>query len=1054
MLISKNIKFGGMNPDHWQGVGFEMPAKLQKDNIMIIVDKLFEEGGSSKVYKCRYKLKGGKKIHDGVIKTQILYKNENNSEKQHKDIIDNEAVLFNENIINDNILKCIYHWGSDHTFVNKDGKSIEYTSYYFVFEYMDKGSLNNIILLSDKYNFNYKSIMYIINSIINGIESLHEKNYYHHDMKSHNILVNSNGDIKISDFGITLNLFPGKTKSLNAGTPGYTCPRNIFFDINHLNQYPNTLYEYNDKKVGELIYVKYNSKWYSGNVTKVNSSKTNGNHKNESSYDLNLENGKVLNNIPHTDIISKYKLNCDYWGIVMIFLELKLGRLLFDHIDFSKNKELFNFVYTDWKYLLNKKLPNKDMVGVIKLRELLFISDRFIMNLSDSYINIYQYLLEVSVNEKLYTKGIHKSILSWNTSNNKNSFLTNLENIYNSNSETDKIIILDRPVQRVNIGNINYERFNFKIGSGAFKEIYLSRYKYIDNKQIKINGKLIISKLLKFKKIAWNSIKMKLLKNDYLNSERIMNEVKILSSLNKKKIYSEYIIEYYGNIKIPGELIILTSYSKGNLLNIIKTHPFLNYRRNKKLNIIREWSKEILMGFYNMDLNDIIHRDIKPENILLNDFGNIRIIDFGLSTSFSNIKRKNKLNIPRQQSIDNTQKKKKKLSIVGTPEYTAPEIISEKYDNKVDIFSFGLTILELYMNKSPYHQTVINAKKEGKIKMGNIDFYITSLLGKRVKNYNTYLKYKKIITNKHYLKLLNNIWNGDENNRIKLDNYLKESNQISKLLPQDIINKELTPEKIDMICKQSNNTIIYTETYKDFHYHIINNGYIGIIIQLQERFSNDIITTIKDNDIIELLNNTNQKIVLINYLDYSESLNLIGETNKKNLIDCDYIPSTYVFLNDEVKDIPGILNKLNMLRLINNNLFIPFDKIDNKKFTLNNQDIKFAYDNDIQLTDVDHFYDLYEYEMKYNFAIDVNEIKSSYTKLKPDIDFVPSTYIEMLNTPTTDNQISDFITKCLEINPTKRFNFNKLLIHPFILNKKKQTKQTKKNKKKKTNRSF
>jgi mitogen-activated protein kinase kinase len=78
----------------------------------------------------------------------------------------------------------------------------------------------------------------------------------------------------------------------------------------------------------------------------------------------------------------------------------------------------------------------------------------------------------------------------------------------------------------------------------------------------------------------------------------------------------------------------------------------------------------------------IMHRDIKPSNILTNSKGHIKLCDFGVSGELVN-------------SIADT--------FVGTSTYMAPERIQgEKYTVKSDVWSFGLSIMELAIGKFPF----------------------------------------------------------------------------------------------------------------------------------------------------------------------------------------------------------------------------------------------------------------------------------------------------------------------------------------------------------------
>lgn len=89
----------------------------------------------------------------------------------------------------------------------------------------------------------------------------------------------------------------------------------------------------------------------------------------------------------------------------------------------------------------------------------------------------------------------------------------------------------------------------------------------------------------------------------------------------------------------------------------------------------------------------IMHRDIKPSNVLINSRGSIKLCDFGVSGELVN-------------SIADT--------FVGTSTYMAPERIQgEKYTVKSDVWSFGLTIMELAIGKFPFTNEHIDEDDSG-----------------------------------------------------------------------------------------------------------------------------------------------------------------------------------------------------------------------------------------------------------------------------------------------------------------------------------------------------
>uniref|UniRef100_A0AAY4CHK3 non-specific serine/threonine protein kinase n=1 Tax=Denticeps clupeoides TaxID=299321 RepID=A0AAY4CHK3_9TELE len=95
-------------------------------------------------------------------------------------------------------------------------------------------------------------------------------------------------------------------------------------------------------------------------------------------------------------------------------------------------------------------------------------------------------------------------------------------------------------------------------------------------------------------------------------------------------------------------------------------------------------AKKVLETLLYLNQKGYVHRGIKPNNILLTDAGEVRLVDFGL--------------------MSRIQKEKPEF-IVGTPAYMAPESVLEDlsgdYDDRCDVWSLGITLLELAEGKLP-----------------------------------------------------------------------------------------------------------------------------------------------------------------------------------------------------------------------------------------------------------------------------------------------------------------------------------------------------------------
>ncbi|KAF2726304.1 mitogen-activated protein kinase [Polychaeton citri CBS 116435] len=156
--------------------------------------------------------------------------------------------------------------------------------------------------------------------------------------------------------------------------------------------------------------------------------------------------------------------------------------------------------------------------------------------------------------------------------------------------------------------------------------------------------------------------------------KRIVRELQIMHECN-----SPYIVSFYGAfMNESGDVTMCMEYMDVGSLDSISKHfgPI-------RVDVLGKIAEAVLGGLtYLYRAHRIMHRDIKPSNVLVNSRGQIKLCDFGVSSELDN-------------SVADT--------FVGTGTYMAPERIQgSAYTVKSDVWSVGLTIMELAIGKFPF----------------------------------------------------------------------------------------------------------------------------------------------------------------------------------------------------------------------------------------------------------------------------------------------------------------------------------------------------------------
>ncbi|XP_068248723.1 LIM domain kinase 1-like isoform X3 [Palaemon carinicauda] len=164
--------------------------------------------------------------------------------------------------------------------------------------------------------------------------------------------------------------------------------------------------------------------------------------------------------------------------------------------------------------------------------------------------------------------------------------------------------------------------------------------------------------------------------------KNFLKEVAVLRSLSHKNV-----LRFIGVLYKDRKLHLLTEYISGGTLKEILQDMEKSLPWDQRIS----FAKDISSGMAYLHSCDIIHRDLNSHNCLVREDKTVVVADFGLAR----IMAQNNWTAERKK-FGKRHARKKRYTVVGNPYWMAPEMMKgNKYDEKVDIFSFGIILCEI-----------------------------------------------------------------------------------------------------------------------------------------------------------------------------------------------------------------------------------------------------------------------------------------------------------------------------------------------------------------------
>ncbi|KHN29517.1 Putative serine/threonine-protein kinase WNK5 [Glycine soja] len=222
-----------------------------------------------------------------------------------------------------------------------------------------------------------------------------------------------------------------------------------------------------------------------------------------------------------------------------------------------------------------------------------------------------------------------------------------------------------------------YGRFRDVLGKGAMKTVYRA-----------------FDELLGIE-VAWNQVKLGDVFHSPEQLQRLYSEVHLLKHLNHDSMMIFY-----------GSWIDVSNRTFNFVTELFTSGTLREYRQKYKrvdIRAVKNWARQILSGLEYLHSHNppVIHRDLKCDNIFVNGHqGRVKIGDLGLAAILKSSQHAH--------------------SVIGTPEFMAPELYEEKYNELIDIYSFGMCMIEMLTFEFPYSECANPAQIYKKVTSGKL----------------------------------------------------------------------------------------------------------------------------------------------------------------------------------------------------------------------------------------------------------------------------------------------------------------------------------------------